>query len=85
MVMKPFVLALSALAVAAPSFALAASPDAEGYPPGLFEHSPLIDPNRPAKLAQPSAQKVHRRPHGPMPEARFGEHDRTPGGERVAE
>jgi hypothetical protein len=83
--MKPFVLALSALAVALPSFALAASTDAEGYPQGLFEHSPLIDTNRPAKLAQPSAQKVHKRRHRPMPEARFGEQDRTPGGERFAE
>jgi hypothetical protein len=52
-IMKPFVIALSALAVAAPSFALAAS-DADGYPPGLFERSPLIDPSRPAKQASAS-------------------------------
>jgi hypothetical protein len=52
--MKPFVVALSVLAVALPSFALAAS-DADGYPPGLFEHSPLIDANHPAKQARPSA------------------------------
>jgi hypothetical protein len=36
-----FLIALSLLAVAAPSFALAES-DADGYPPGRFEHSPLI-------------------------------------------
>jgi hypothetical protein len=34
----------------APSFVAAA--DADGYPPGLFEHSPLIDPNHPP-LAPP--------------------------------
>ena len=56
--MKPFVVALSVLAVAAPSFALAAS-DADGYPPGLFEHSPLVDPDHSAKQARPSA------PEGP--------------------
>jgi hypothetical protein len=56
--MKAFLIALSILAVAAPSFALAES-DADGYPPGLFEHSPLVDPNHPAKQARPSA------PEGP--------------------
>jgi hypothetical protein len=56
---KPFLIALSLLAVAAPSFALADS-NADGYPPGLFERSPLIDPSHPAKQAQPSA------PEGPL-------------------
>jgi hypothetical protein len=56
--MKPFVIAFSVLAVVAPSFALAAS-DSDGYPPGLFEHSPLIDPDHLAKQARPSA------PEGP--------------------
>jgi hypothetical protein len=61
-IMKRFVIALSVLAVAAPSFALAAS-DADGYPPGLFEHSPLIDPSHPAKQASASVA-VHRFEHG---------------------
>jgi hypothetical protein len=47
---------LSFLAVAAPL----AEPDADGYPPGLFEHSPLIDRSHPTKQAQPSA------PEGPL-------------------
>ena len=49
--MKPFGVALSVLAVVAPSFALVASDD-DGHPPGLFEHSQLIDPNYPAKPIQ---------------------------------
>jgi hypothetical protein len=53
-IMKPFLIALSILAVAAPSFELAES-DADGYPPGLFEHSPLVEPSHPAKQARPSA------------------------------
>jgi hypothetical protein len=52
-IMKPFVIALSVLVLAPPSFAIAAS-DADGYPPGLFEHSPLIDPSHPAKQASAS-------------------------------
>jgi hypothetical protein len=52
-IMKPFVIALSVLVVAVPSFAFAAS-DADGYPPGLFEHSPLIDPSHPAKQVSAS-------------------------------
>ena len=68
-IMKPFVIALSVLVVAAPSFAIAAS-DADGYPPGLFEHSPLIDPSHPAKQASASVaahrfpEPAHDRPHG---------------------
>jgi hypothetical protein len=46
-------IALSVLVVAAPSFAIAAS-DADGYPPGRFEQSPLIDPSHPAKQASAS-------------------------------
>jgi hypothetical protein len=38
----------------APSSVLAES-DADGYPPGLFENSPLVEPNHPAKQARPSA------------------------------